>query len=246
MPCIEWRDEIDAYLDGELSEAEARLVAEHLRSCPACAAESVTRAQLKHAVRAAAERYRPEAAFRRRIEKQLASSDSFLLRRFWLPLLAGAAVLVAIGFLDLARHQQKTNSTLSEVADLYVATLASTNPVDVVSTDRHTVKPWFEGKVPFTFNLPELQNTTFVLVGGKVTYLNQSPGAELIFRLRQHQISVFIFQERTMGAMAADFAKTVNSFAVQSWNQHGLRYIVIGDVAEPDIDRLSGLLKAAE
>lgn len=251
MPCIdistvEWREKIDAYLDGELSEAEARSLAEHLRSCPACAAESVTRAQLKHAVRTAGERYRPEAAFRARIEKQLAPTHSFRRRRFWLPLLAGAAVLIAIGFVDLASHQQKTNSTMSEVADLYVATLASTNPVDVVSTDRHTVKPWFEGKIPFTFNLPELQNTNFVLVGGRVAYLNQSPGAELIFRLRQHQISVFIFQEWAAGAMAADFEKSVHSFAVHSWSQHGLRYFVIGDVAEPDIDGLSGLLKAAD
>ena len=87
---------------------------------------------------------------------------------------------------------------VSELADLHVATLASANPVDVVSTDRHTVKPWFAGRIPFTFNLPELQDSPFTLVGGKVSYLNQSPGAELIYRVRQHQISVFIFQEKDL------------------------------------------------
>ena len=64
---------------------------------------------------------------------------------------------------------------MSELVDLHVATLASSNPIDVVSSDRHTVKPWFEGKIPFTFNLPELQNSPFTLVGGRVSYLNQSP-----------------------------------------------------------------------
>lgn len=71
---------------------------------------------------------------------------------------------------------------LSEVADLHIATLASANPIDVVSTDRHTVKPWFAGKIPFTFNLPELQNSPFTLLGAKVSYLNQSPGAHSIAR----------------------------------------------------------------
>jgi anti-sigma factor RsiW len=80
-----------------------------------------------------------------------------------------------------------------------VATIASANPVDVVSTDRHTVKPWFAGKIPFTFNLPDLQGSAFTLVGGRVSYLRQSPGAELIFKIRQHQVSVFIFQEKDLG-----------------------------------------------
>ena len=70
---------------------------------------------------------------------------------------------------------------MSELADLHVATLASSNPVDVVSTDRHTVKPWFAGKIPFTFNLPELQDSPFVLVGGRVSYLTNRRGRSLFF-----------------------------------------------------------------
>jgi len=133
---------------------------------------------------------------------------------------------------------------LSELADLHVATLASSNPVDVVSTDRHTVKPWFAGKIPFTFNLPELQDSAFTLVGGKVSYLNQSPGAELIFRVRQHQISVFIFQEQVLGNVRPEDAVTALSFNVRSWSHNGLRYFVIGDASPEDLDKLSGLIKA--
>jgi len=118
----------------------------------------------------------------------------------WLPVfeIATVAVVLLIGvalFLTLHRGRDE-QQLMSELVDQHVATLASSNPVDVVSTDRHTVKPWFEGKIPFTFNLPELQGSSFLLVGGRVSYLSQAPGAELIFRVRQHQISVFIFQER--------------------------------------------------
>ena len=90
------------------------------------------------------------------------------------------------------------NHLFSEVADLHVATLASSSPVDVVSTDRHTVKPWFQGRIPFAFNLPELQNTDFTLLGGRVTYLDQVPGAQLIYDIRKHHISVFIFPEAAL------------------------------------------------
>jgi anti-sigma factor RsiW len=141
------------------------------------------------------------------------------------------------------KRDRREQQLVSELADLHVATLASANPVDVVSTDRHTVKPWFAGKIPFTFNLPELQDSPFVLVGGKVSYLDQSPGAELIFRVRNHQISVFIFQERaTQGAQSSG---TILSFQVRSWVQNGLRYFVIGDASGQDLDQLSKMLKNA-
>jgi anti-sigma factor RsiW len=135
---------------------------------------------------------------------------------------------------------------VSELADLHVATLASSNPVDVVSSDRHTVKPWFQGKIPFTFNLPELAGSPFVLVGARISYLNQAPGAELIFRLRQHQISVFIVQDRAVRTvLPKEMARTELSFNVQSWSRNGLRYFVIGDASADDVDKLSSLLKSS-
>ena len=135
---------------------------------------------------------------------------------------------------------------MSELVDQHVATLASANPVDIISTDRHTVKPWFEGKIPFTFNLPELQGSPFVLVGGRVSYLRQSPGAELIFRVRQHQISVFIFQEEGLSdARESESLRTAHSFEVRNWRRNGLLYFAVGDVNGQDLDRLSELFKAA-
>jgi len=154
-------------------------------------------------------------------------------------LLLGAALL-----LNSNRGPGHEAQLIGELADLHVATLASSNPVDVVSTDRHTVKPWFAGKIPFTFNLPELQDSPFSLVGGRVSYLGQSPGAELIYRVRQHQISVFVFQDRGF-AEAPGKTKTVLSFEVRSWTHNGLSYFVIGDANAQDLDKLSELLKSA-
>jgi anti-sigma factor RsiW len=108
------------------------------------------------------------------------------------------------------------------------------------------VKPWFEGKLPFTFNLPELQGTDFTLVGGRVTYVAQMPGAQLIYRIRKHELSVFIFQDRggnTAGLSSGPISEF--SFNAEGWRKNGLRYFVVGDVSAADIESLSKLLRDA-
>jgi anti-sigma factor RsiW len=249
MACEPWKEKLDAYFDGELSAEEAGAVYDHLRQCASCAAEGLGKAQQKRMVRVAAHKFTPDPAFRSRMQKQIASPGPAWLARHWLPALATvtAAVVIAGFFLfALQRNGSVQQQLLSELVDQHVATLASANPVDIISSDRHTVKPWFEGKIPFTFNLPELQSSPFVLMGGKVEYLRQSPGAELIFRVRQHQISVFIFQEQ--GLRDSDSVLRVRtrlSFEVRSWQHNGLVYFVIGDASAQDLDQLSDLMKAA-
>jgi len=119
--------------------------------------------------------------------------------------------------------------------------------VDVISTDRHTVKPWFQGKIPFAFNLPELQNTEFLLLGGRMTYLDQTPGAHLIYDVRKHHISVFVFQERSLPARLDESSVSPKKlpFNMETWSQGGLRYFVIGDASTADLDSLAKLFKAA-
>jgi anti-sigma factor RsiW len=158
-------------------------------------------------------------------------------------------VLLVAAFLLIAyqgRERTARQRIYSELADLHVTTLASATPVDVVSTDRHTVKPWFQGKIPFTFNLPELSGSEFSLVGGRVAYLEQSSGAHLIYQIRKHEISVFIFPEREaeMRGLPSGPASAM-SFNAQTWTQNGLRYFVIGDASSGDMRAISKLLQDA-
>jgi anti-sigma factor RsiW len=251
MAADSWTEKIDAYLDGELPAGEARDLGEHLGECPACAAEALRKVQRKRAIQAAGQRFTPDSAFRARIQRSIASPSPKLWNRRWFPgfgaAVAFALLLFATAFLlNYQRDRRSDQQLLSELVDQHVATLASSNPVDVVSTDRHTVKPWFAGKIPFTFNLPDLQDSPFTLVGGRVSYIRQAPGAELIFRVRQHQISVFIFQEQQMrGASQNEALRNALSFGVRNWRHSGLRYFMIGDASPQDLDKLSDLIKAA-
>ena len=233
-------EKLEPYLDGELSPQEMQDLDTHLRNCPACASEVLRQVQMKRAVQVAGRRFTPSVEFKRKMQQRIAPQRRSL--GFWswvVPVLA--ILLVGVG-LSLNRDRFQAEHSASELADLHVATLASATPVDVVSTDRHTVKPWFQGKIPFTFNLPELQNSDFTLIGGRMAYLNQAPGAHLIYQIRKHEISVFIFQDRDFHA--ASGSKTL-SFSSESWSEGGLSYFVIGDASSDDIHKLSQLLKNA-
>ena len=249
MSCDAWRERLDAYVDGELPSADAAALGKHLRECAECAAEGLERVQMKRAVAVAGKRYQPSIQLREKVQRSLSGSrhrsSAWVWRIVALPAMLVLLLSLAVGFY-VEHERTRRQRVYSELADLHVSTLASGTQVDVVSTDRHTVKPWFQGKIPFSFNLPELQGTDFTLVGGRVTYLAQSPGAQLIYRLRQHEISVFIFQDRGQEtAVSASSPVAVLSFTLESWTKNGLRFFVVGDVGGQDIERLSNLLRDA-
>ncbi|MFZ1918915.1 MAG: zf-HC2 domain-containing protein [Terriglobales bacterium] len=244
MTCDLWRDKLDAYMDGACSQEELARLEAHFRTCSSCAAEALSRLQMKRRTQAAAARYSPSPEFRLRVEKSIQPKRRPVWAFAWMP--AVALALLAVGLTLWVRHTARERA-LAELVDLHVATLASANPVDVVSTDRHTVKPWFQGKLPFTFNLPELQNSSFKLLGGRVMYFAHSPGAQLLFQIRNHQLSVFVLQDRpgtiplTIGATVRELA-----FNVETWSDGGLRYVVISDASPADVHELSDLMRGAK
>lgn len=250
MACEQWRGKLDAYVDGELDPAEATSLGAHLRGCAACAADVLERVQMKRSVQMAGKRYTASAELRDRIAKSVAAKPrreaGWLWKILVVPALSVLILSVAVNL--YVRHEsERRERVYSELADLHVAALASGTPVDVISTDRHTVKPWFQGKIPFSFNLPELQGSEFTLLGGRVTYLAQSPGAHLIYQVRKHEVSVFIFQDRgeETASLPSGSAHAV-SFNEENWMQNGLRYFVVSDVSEADIQALSKLVRDAQ
>jgi anti-sigma factor RsiW len=244
-----WTAQIETYVDGELSASEMREMDAHLRTCSPCTADALKQVQFKRGLQSAGRRYTPSADFRQKIRQSIAARPRRPVAWRWLYATATLLVVITgIAALSIREQRLALQNTYSELADLYVTALASPNPVDVVSSDRHTVKPWFEGKIPFTFNLPELQNPEISLVGGRIAYLGQSPGAELLYQIRKHQVSVFIFQERAVGHLPksdSTLQRQQETFNFRSWSQNGLHYFVIGGVAGDDLSRIADLFRNA-
>ncbi len=254
MNCELCRGNLDAYVDEDLSPEELGAVYEHLRTCQTCAADALARLQMKRETRAAAAaRFIPTPEFRLRVERAIEPKRRPLWRITALPVwmhgvgVAALALSLITVSVILSTRQAANGQAIAELLDMHVATMASANPVDVVSTDRHTVKPWFQGRLPFAFNLPEVQDSPYKLLGGKVIFFNHGPGAQLLYELHKHQLSVFIVQEQA-GWQPFHLASATGSekgFSVESWTGSGLRYVVISDTNRADVHGLSELLRTA-
>jgi anti-sigma factor RsiW len=248
---------VSAYLDGELAPADAIALEQHFQACPHCAAEIAAAMHLRRSMADARGRFIPDPAFKQRVLRSIGMVRSTPRWFRSLPAaVATATIAIALAaFLWNVRSSQQAlrEQIFREVADLHVSDIASANPVDVVSTDRHTVKPWFAGRIPFSFNLPEFSGTEFTLIGGRVAWLEQEPGAQLLVGAGQHRISVLIFRESgdlarvlpgsSPGASPA--ARRQASFNISTWRSAGLRFFVVSDAEAGAVVRLARLLQQA-
>lgn len=248
MACETWRGKLDAYLDGELAATEARALSAHLRSCAPCAEEALQRAQVKRFAATGGKR-ELDTQSQAGISKSVATRPPHQTRWEWKILVAPALVLVIFSVainLYVGRAAVRRQRVYRELIGLHVAALANATHVDVLSNDPHTVKAWFQGKLPFTFNLPELQGSEFVLLEGRGIDFAGTPGAHLIYQAGTHNISVFIFQDRgTQTAILPSGPVGSSSFVVENWSKNGLRYFVVAEVSPDEIQALSKLLRDA-
>jgi anti-sigma factor RsiW len=236
-----------AYLDGEVETEKANALEQHLRTCTECAAEVASMLSVRRTMRAARTRFTPTADFRRKIQSQVAPKRrSVRIFGGWSVAIAALAMLVFVSF--WMRQGAVRSDAYREVADLHVGDLASANPYDVVSSDRHTVKPWFQGRIPFSFNLPEFAGTEFTLLGGRLVYLHQQSAAQVVVGMGQHKISVLIVPDAGLFGSAfpvSERADVRSAFNIETWNSQGLRFFVIGDAEKTGVRHLAQILQNA-
>jgi anti-sigma factor RsiW len=254
--------DLNALVDGELSPEKLAIADEHLAGCTTCTASTLSQSLLKSAIARAGRRYAPTQQLRERIlqeaqyapvRKAYGRSGDGLARtprigRFgWVP--AAAILLVAITVLVLQRNAQQTQiataesvALVTEVADQHIATLAAGPPPQVISTDRHTVKPWFQGKLPFSFNLPEGLPTDAKLDGANLTYIHNQPVAQLLYSIGKHHVSVYVTEARGF-QWSKDLVSEHAGFHVMAVRSDDLEIVAVSDV-EPS--KLSDLLNLIE
>jgi anti-sigma factor RsiW len=252
-------DKLNALIDGELPPAERQGIEQHLTGCHACTMRVLSATQLKAATARAGHRFAPPPEALARLTAHLYSQPQTETRTkkparlysmtsprplAWVAL--AAAILLTVSFFGW-RQLHQTNALAAEFLDQHLATLSSGAIPQVISTDRHTVKPWFQGRLPFSFNLPDPTalppDTT--LKGADLTYINGQPAALLLFTIHKHEVSIFLMQ-RTGGPIFTALPGTHSGFAIHSATTRDLRIIAVSDVNPADLDLLVAALVRAQ
>jgi anti-sigma factor RsiW len=206
MNCRECHDFIDPYIDNELDVAAAILVKQHLRDCPHCQPLLESRKALRALLDNPELQFEVPDSLRRKIQSALPAANSsakhksgrrLVIPWFSVPLALAAAFAVVLGLVFLYQgttpDRSRGNALAEEVISSHVRSLLATHLLDVPSTDQHTVKPWFDGKLKFSPPVQDFADRGFRLIGGRLDYVNGRDVAALVYQRNKHIINLFIW-----------------------------------------------------
>lgn len=244
MTCDDARLLVHAYLDDELDAAQSAAMARHLQDCAACAATYEAYERLRKSLaQPGLYRRAPDALRERWSPAQPAPAPA--LPASGRPRRAPLAYAMAAGFAAallltspawigaLRPHGAESNPVVAEAISSHVRSLQAQHLMDVVSTDQHTVKPWFEGKLDFSPGVKDLASEGFPLLGGRLDALDGRSVAALIYRRHLHVIN--LYQWPSDSAAMAPAEEQRHGYTVIRWTAEGMRYLAISDVGAGDL-----------
>lgn len=233
MSCEAINQDLDAYLDRELEADAERSIRGHLAGCAACRARVADRQALGRLVRLAPYYSAPDR-LRARVSSAHAAKSRMMPRV--LTWAAAAVVVIAVGGgITFLRSASTRHDVIVEaVVDDHVRSLMADHLFDVQSSDRHTVKPWFQGKLDFSPPVADLTASGFPLVGGRLDYVDGRPAAALVYRRQQHTINLFVSPAGT--APEPIESRTVRGFHVRHWSRDGMSFWAISDLNDRELN----------
>jgi anti-sigma factor RsiW len=261
MTCEDIERLVEAYADGELALESTLVLEAHLTACEACTARLDRVRAVKQVLRAVPYFRAPEALVARMratvAGAEAEAAETALPRhahavspryRRWQPwLLSAASLAVASLALVAVLHERAVvadDATTEAVIEGHVRSLMAGHLMDVASTDRHTVKPWFAGRVDFSPTVVDLMSDGFPLVGGRLDYIDHHAAAALVYKRREHAINVFVWPQAS-GSASHVTRSDARGFHVISWTRGGVAVWIVSDLAVGELDDFAQRLDAA-
>ena len=256
MNCAECEILIHALIDNELDAGHTRDVETHVASCAACADKLNTFRAMRTTMAQAKLKEPAPAALRSRIEAALPLPPARVIapRQFFQPsrrtffggFAAGTAVSAAIAaslVLTVFRSDQE-DVVANEVVSAHIRSLQAGHLMDVETSDRHTVKPWFNGKLDVAPPVIDLTAQGFTLLGGRLDYVDGEPVASIVYQRRKHVINLFIAQ-RLGDTRGSPKARTIQGYSVRHWSEKGLDFWAVSDLNADELDEFCRIFAAA-
>jgi anti-sigma factor RsiW len=229
---------LQGYFDGELDLIRSVEFEEHLRTCPDCARQLHNQQAMRQSWRAANLYDRAPESLRARIRAQLpreAQPEPIVIRRSlalrWLAVAAAIVIAVFLGTRVIPNigGQRQTNFLAQELVASHIRSLQPGHLFDVQSTDQHTVKPWFDGKLNFAPPVIDLSKQGFPLVGGRLDYVENRTVAVLVYGRKLHVINLFVWPVSSEDSSPAHI-QTVQGYNVFSWKKNSFEFRAISDL----------------
>ena len=247
MTCEEAEVLLHALIDGELDAGHTREVEAHVAGCARCAARLAAYRDLQQALAGGRLRHAAPASLRTSIERTLPkpaarASRRAVLKGFFAGGALSAAAAASIAFIVL--RQDRDGRILGEAISAHLRSLQAEHLTDVVSSDRHTVKPWFNGKLDLAPPVIDLTAQGFTLIGGRLDYVDARAIGAVVYKRRAHVINLFVAQTSNMQRRPAK-ADTVQGYNIRSWSDRGLNYWAISDLGADELAEFGEKFEAA-
>ncbi len=251
MSCDDAHRLLEAYVDGELDLVRGIEIEKHVEGCPACARAVENQRALGSAIRSGALYYQPPASLGPRLEKamQRAGRSEARPRPFgWQLIALAASLLLAVYFVARLSpgtlHDASSNLVAQEALDSHLRSLMLGHITDVQSTDQHTVKPWFNGKLDYSPPVTDFAQQGFPLTGGRLDSLNGRAVAVLVYQRRQHLINVYVWPAPGLGDV--NVGETVRQgYNMLHWTRAGMNWWIVSDLNAEELKSFANLLRAA-
>jgi anti-sigma factor RsiW len=252
-----FESQVDALLDGELTADDARELEAHITQCAECARFRADRLALRMAITAGVPAYRSPDALRERVRTALAEAATAEVRPMprprrrplgavWRPMaLAASLAIVAVGSWNLALRQAQGDRLADAVLASHIRSLMPGHLTDVPSSDQHTVKPWFNGKLDFSPPVHDLAARGYPLLGGRLDYVNGRSVAVLVYGRRQHLINVFLWPA-TRAPGGAPQNRNRQGYHLLHWTTPDYVYWVVSDLGPAELHDFARLVQQAD
>ncbi len=245
MSCEHASTVLHGYLDGELDAARASEFERHLESCPECLAALEAQETLRSALQRAQLYETAPVALRRKIRASLPATPraKFRFRLFpvrWLAVTAAILLVAFVGWRIVSNFNDKNQYQAAEMIDAHLRSLQSGHLTDVTSTDQHTVKPWFNGKLDFSPPVRDFANDGFPLQGGRLDVLPGRAIAALVYGRRKHVVNVFVWP--TSERDVAPRSGSQLGYQWVDWRKGEMEFCAISDTPASDLDQLQRLI----
>lgn len=247
MNCDESGILLHALIDGELDAGHARELEAHIAGCASCAAQLRDFQDFRQSMKPASLRYTAPASLRTRIEGKLpkplaAASRRSVVKGFAFG--AAASAIAASGVLVIVMRTDDDRRVLGEVVSAHLRSLQAQHLIDVESTDQHTVKPWFNGRLDVAPPVADLTAQGFTLLGGRLDYVDAKPVAAIVYRRRVHIINLFCAPAPGAANRAA-VMQSLQGFNVRRWRDNGLNLWAVSDISADELMEFGDKFEAA-